>query len=77
MPMNSAISAQTNASPRPISWANRLWRLITAPSSVVQGAEKRRQAQLLSTLLLILIVLSPISLVIIQRYAETGRQPPE
>ncbi|MEO8395261.1 MAG: PAS domain S-box protein, partial [Chloroflexota bacterium] len=48
-----------------------MWDLITAPSAGVQGSEKRRQAQLLATLLLILIILSPISLVIIQRYAST------
>ena len=72
MSMNSVMPTDSNPLPRPISWANRLWALITAPTADVRGAEKRLQAQLLSTLLLILIVLSPISLVIIQRYANTG-----
>src|SRR5438552_2768533 len=71
MSMNSVISPNTRPQPRLMSLLNRLWDLITAPSAGVQGSEKRRQAQLLATLLLILIVLSPISLIIIDRYASS------
>ena len=72
MSMNSVISAKNKPQSRFVSGFNRIWDLITAPSAAVHGAEKRRQAQLLATLLLILIVLSPISLVIIQRYADAN-----
>src|SRR5689334_18451087 len=76
MSMNSPTSGNSsNSSPQPppLLPVNRLWDLITAPSAGVQGSEKRRQAQLLATLLLILIVLSPISLVIIQHYGDGTR----
>lgn len=53
-------------------WYTRLWNRIAGPSEKIADTEKRRQAQVLSTLLLWAILFVPIGLLIIQRSVEAA-----
>ncbi|HVU14641.1 MAG TPA: PAS domain S-box protein, partial [Phototrophicaceae bacterium] len=54
------LSSQTTPAKRMSNLLGRVWTAVTAPSQGIASAEGRRQAQILSALLLVLAVLSPI-----------------
>ncbi|MFN8450707.1 MAG: hypothetical protein U0521_19520 [Anaerolineae bacterium] len=68
----SNIPARNSPHARIQTGLNRLWELLTAASPGIEHPVRRRQAQMLSALLLVLIGFSPITLLIIQRAAETN-----
>ncbi|MCC6805674.1 MAG: hypothetical protein IT319_22520, partial [Anaerolineae bacterium] len=72
MSMNPTISASTSPRIRIQAGLHHLWDLLTAPSSAIINPMRRRQAQLLSSLLLVLLALSPITLMVVERAAETS-----